>query len=305
MPSGPQFMNSLIPSLRRIPRIIKFAAVRFYNHDCTYMAAAISYHVLFSVFPLLIFLLSLFGLFIKDPSLKEEVLRAFIDMVPSSRTDATVVESAILQVAEVSNGALSFVSLIAMAWTASNMFGAIRSSINVAFSVEVLRPYVRQKLLDFAMIFALGMFFLLSIASTATVESLRLLVASQPQLTGHAFVNRAAGEAGFLWALAGDVLPLVLSMAAFLVAYRVLPAKKSPMLIILPAGFIAAILFEACKAGFVFYLENFARYDVIFGSLAGLAGFMGWVYLSSLVLLFGAEIAAATESLKPVPRSTP
>jgi membrane protein len=274
--------------------LLKRSGIEFWNDNCAYMAAAISYYVLFSLFPLLLFLLSLFGLFVKNPYLKHEVIETVIGMIPFSGTEENTVAAAIQRIAVASSETLSVMSLLLMAWTASNMFGAIRHSINITFHLTKFRPAVRQKLFDIGMIFGLGFFFLLSIGATAFIESLRRLASTFTDLPRFPALNRMIGEAGVMWGFASYAVPMILSLAAFVFAYWIIPAKRIRFRMVLPGAVVAAVLFEGCKSVFVYYLENFAGYDLIFGSLAAVVGFLFWVYIGALILLFGAEIASHT-----------
>jgi membrane protein len=283
--------------MRSVLLLLKRSAIEFWNDNCTYMAAAISYYVLFSLFPLLLFLLSLFGLFVKNPYLKNEVIVAVIAMIPFSKTEENDVASAIQRIAVASSETLSVLSLLLMAWTASYMFGAIRHSINITFHLTKFRPIVKQKLFDIGMIFGLGFFFLLSVGVTAALEFLRRMASTLAGVSRYPALNRAIGEAGVMWGIASHAVPMLLSLAAFVFAYWILPAKRMSLRTVLPAAVTAAVLFEGCKSVFVYYLENFAGYDLIFGSLATVVGFLFWVYISAVVLLFGAEIASATQRI--------
>jgi membrane protein len=73
---------------------------------------------------------------------------------------------------------------------------------------------------------------------------------------------------------------------------------------IVPAAFIAAVLFELVKAAFGFYLVNFANYALVFGPLSAIIAFLVWVYFSANVVLYGAEIAAAIPEAR-LPRMGP
>jgi YihY family inner membrane protein len=142
------------------------------------------------------------------------------------------------------------------------------------------------------MIVAMGLFFLMSISATAFIELVRRLAATLTVLTRYALVNKILGEAGFMWDIASYGVPFGLSLVAFVFAYWIIPAERVPLRLVLPGAVVAAMLFESCKSVFVLYLSNFARYDLIFGSLAAVTAFLFWVYLSALILLFGAEVAS-------------
>jgi membrane protein len=259
----------------------------FFADNCTQMAAAISYYVLFSLFPLLIFLVGVLGLFLQNSGLQEDVINAVLDNIPLSedqgRNDVT---QAVRGVAGVGSGALGVFGLIGMAWSGSNMFGIIRRSLNQAYDLEYQRPFVQQKLLDLAMVAGLGFFFMVSISATAFLRVVRQRSGDIPHL------GDAAEQAGLLWDITSFLMPFVLSFIAFLVMYWIVPATNVRLRDVWPGALLAAALFESGKVGFTIYLQNFGNYDVVFGSLGAVAAFLFWVYLSANILLLGAEVAS-------------
>ncbi len=259
----------------------------FFDDNCTQMAAAISYYVLFSLFPLLIFLVGVLGLFLQNSALQQDIIDGVLDLLPltedEGRDDVT---EAVQGVAGVGSGALGAFGLIGMAWSGSNMFGIIRRSINTAYDLEQQRPFVQQKLLDLAMVMGMGFFFLASVVATTFLRTVRAYSSDI------AVLGDIAESAGLGWDAASYLIPFGLSFVAFVVMYWVIPATKVRPRDVWPGALVAAALFEVGKTGFAFYLENFGNYDIVYGSLGAVAAFLFWVYISALILLLGAEVAS-------------
>ena len=193
----------------------------FFADNCTQMAAAISYYVLFSLFPLLIFLVGVLGLLLRDSQLQDDIINGVLDFIPLSEDKGRdQVTEAVRGVAGVGSGALGLFGLIGMAWSGSNMFGIIRRSINTAYDLEYQRPLVQQKLLDLAMVAGMGAFFLVSIGATGFLRVVRQRSEDIPHL------GDAAEQAGFLWDATSFLIPLALSFLAFAFLYWVVPATK-------------------------------------------------------------------------------
>ncbi len=259
----------------------------FFDDNCSQMAAAISYYVLFSLFPLLIFLVGILGLFLQNSQLQTDIIDAVQDLIPLSEDEGRdEVTEAVQGVAGVGSGALGLFGLIGMAWSGSNMFGIIRRSINTAYDLEAQRPLVQQKLLDLAMVAGMGAFFLVSIAATGFLRVVRQRSEDIPHL------GDAAEQAGFAWDAASFLIPLALSFVVFTVMYWIIPATKVRARDVWLGALLAAFLFEVAKIGFSIYLENFSNYDLVYGSLGAVAAFLFWVYLSANILLLGAEVAS-------------
>lgn len=284
-------MKRLLPHfhhpLRTTVLLLQRAVHEFFADNCTQMAAAISYYVLFSVFPLVIFIVGILGLLLQDSALQDDVIEAILELIPLSEGEGEDnVSVAVRDVAGVGSGALGALGLIGMAWSGSNMMGVIRRSINTAYDLERHRPLLRQKLLDLALVLGLGLFFLTSVATTAFLRTAREFSDDLD------VVGNASQQAGLLWDGASYAIPLLFSIIAFTVLYWIVPATKVKIHEVWPGALLAAIFFELGKIGFTFYLTNFSNYGLVYGSLGAVVAFLFWVYLGSQILLFGAEVAS-------------
>jgi membrane protein len=270
--------------LRR-PLILTVRAFQAFGEDrCSHMAAAISYYALLSLFPLLILLVSVIGIFLRSSSLQQDLVNEILDFLPLTQDKgANEVSQAVRAIAGVSIP-LTIVGLGGMAWSAGAMFGVIRSSLNVAWGSSHRRSFVRQKLLDFAMMAGFGGFFLLSIGTTG------LLRATQEASSD--LLGPLSGNSFFFWRAVSFAVPALLSLGAFAALYRYVPSAPVRMSGVWAGAVTAAFLFELAKNGFSFYLANFSRYDLVYGSLGAVVTFLVGLYLSAAVLLFGAEVAA-------------
>jgi membrane protein len=265
--------------------ILAVRSVQEFGEDrCSHMAAAISYYALFSLFPLLIFLVSIMGVFLQNSSLQEDLVDAVLDFIPLTEDEGqSDVRDTIGAIAGVSVP-LSILGLLGLAWSGSALFGAIRTSLNVAWDIDTSRHFVKQKLLDLSMVGGVGIFFLLSIGATA-------LVRTTQEVSSDIF-GPLSGKASFVWQAPSFLVPAIFSFGAFVVLYRFVPNVAHKLGDIWPGALVATVLFEILKNGFSFYIANFGNYDVVYGSLGAVVIFLFWTYLSSTVLLLGAEVAS-------------
>ena len=273
-------------TLRHLRLLTQRTFQEFADDNCTQMAAAISYYVLFSLFPLVIFSIGVLGLVLQDSDVQRDLISQLTSLLPVDAEGEGNVETAVQEISGPSSGALGLIGLVGMAWSASAMFGVIRRSLNIAFDLSGRRPLVRQKLVDFGMMALLGAIFVTSIGATTILRLARTASDDIPVL------GDVATEFGFAWAVASFVLPIFVSTAAFGVLYWIVPATHVQLRDVWPGAILAAVLFELVKLGFGIYLENFSNYDVVFGSLGAVVAFLFLVFVSANVLLLGAEVAA-------------
>jgi YihY family inner membrane protein len=105
-----------------------------------------------------------------------------------------------------------------------------------------------------------------------------------------------APEAGlamnFFWSLVTQVLTPVLSFLTFLLLYRFLPNTKVRMADVWLGALMSAIAFEGAKWGFVWYVKTFPVYNAVYGTVGAIMALLTWVYVSAIILLFGALVTS-------------
>lgn len=256
-------------------QLVRRMAVRsvreFLDDHGPQLAAAISFHVLFSLFPLVILLAGIFGIVVTVSGVQADVVDTVVRNAPLSEEG----EQDLRRLLEGATGELSALGLLALPgllWSASGMMGAIRTALALAWDVEERRPFVRGKLVDVSLVLGTALVAVVSIVLTL----------------GARVVQDIPGIAQ----LSALLAPLVLAFAVVLFLYRVVPARPPRFRDVWPAALLVAVVFVALQNLFAFYLENFGRYNAIYGSLGAVIAFLFFVYLSSNVFLLGAEVGA-------------
>jgi membrane protein len=272
---------------RRSSVLIYRAGKAFFADNCSQRAAALSYYVLFSLFPLLIFSVGILGLVIKDSQLQDDIVDEVMQSIPLSQDEGRAdVTDALKAVTRDQSGAIGIFGLLGLAWSGSAVFGVLRSSMNAVFRVQAPRPPVIQRLLDLGIALSFAPLFVASVAATSVLRLARHTSEEVPLLGD---LPHALGAG---WWAASLLLPILVSCVAFFLVYWLVPARQLHWRHLLPGAVLAAVLFEAVKVSFSVYLENFGNYDLVFGSLGAVVAFLFWVYLSANILLLGAEVAA-------------
>jgi membrane protein len=273
--------------VKKLARVIADAVERFFSHQCPQLAAGIAYRVLFSIAPLAIVLVSIFGLVLQDDSVRHDVVNAIVDELPVSRAGRKDVEDAITEIATPASAA-GFASLLVFGWAATGMMAAIRQGLERALDVAESRPAARGKLVDLALVLGAALLVLTTVGIT---------------LLG-SFVQRGAANIG-AGTLAGwftHSVSFVLSIVVVLLLYRFVPTRGLRFRDALVGAILTAVLLRliALASGYIY--DRTTRMSVVYASLTSALVFLYSTYLYASALLFGAEAAAAW-SLPPGPGS--
>lgn len=168
-------------------------------------------------------------------------------------------------------------------WSANNGIKAIFEALNVAYSENETRSFVRVNLVSFVFTFG-GMFFgIILITGLGIIPHVLTLLG----LDGWNAVLISLAR----WPLIAGVVA-----AAVSVFYRFGPDRKQPKWRWLSWGAIlSTLVWLITSAGFTFYLANFADYNATYGALGAVAGLMVWTWISVMILILGAELNAELE----------
>lgn len=266
--------------------------VDFYNSNNLTYAASIAYYSLLSFFPFFLMLLTIFGRMlsgVNEQTLVDVIIRA----LPSH------FDFVISQIGELTRmrPAFGVVHIIVLLWASMGVFGAITSAVNHAWGVEKPPGFFKHKLIAFVMLLFAGILTVaaLSLVSFAQVAQARWFsefMAEFPRLrTFQGFVYRNAATPMFV---------LIVGLI-----YYVVPNAQVRLRDVWLGAILAGGLWRAAFAGFSWYVRDLSRFSV-HGSIAAVVVFLVWVYLSAVILLYGAEVSAAYARLrKNLPQRAP
>jgi membrane protein len=247
------------------------------------LAGGIAYAAFLALFPALIAGISLFGL-VADPATIAQQAEGVLAALPE--TAQPLLRDQIVALTQTPSGALSFslvVSILLALWSASAGTSSLMTGINIAYDEQESRNFL--KLRGTALLLTLGaiVFMLLALALVAVVPA--LLNALQLGTFINVIVQIVR------WALL-----VVLVVVALAVVYRMAPDRDAPQFKWTSIGaLVAAALWVLASLGFSFYVNNFGSYNKTYGALAGVVVLLLWLYLTSYIILLGAEINAESE----------
>jgi membrane protein len=257
----------------------------FSDDQCTDLAAALTYYSVLALFPALLALVSLLGIF-GQAGKTEQLVGVLSDMGAGSVADT--LKGPLQQLTTNSSAGIALVIGIAGAlWSASGYVGAFGRAMNRIYEIQEGRPF--WKLRPLMIIITLAAVILAGFVAVG-------LVVSGP-------VARAIGDAIGLGDTAVTIWgivkwPVLLFLAALVVAilYYATPNIKQPKFRWISLGAVVAIItWVVASALFGLYVSQFSNYNKTYGSLAGVIIFLLWLWITNLALLFGAELNAEME----------
>jgi membrane protein len=274
----------LLVTAKQLARVIPEAVERFFKDECPQLAAGIAYRVLFSIAPLAIVLVSIFGLVLQDDSVRRDVVDTIVDALPVSAAGRKDVEDAITAIATPASAA-GLVSLLIFAWAATGMMAAIRQGLERAMEVTETRPAARGKVVDLLLIVGAAALVLVSVGITLLGSLVQRASGSLGEVIG---VGAGTLAGGLVHAASFGV-----SMLVVLLLYRFVPARGLRLRDGLVGAIVTAVLLRLIALASGWLYESTTRLSVVYGSLTAALVFLYSMYLYASVLLLGAEVAAA------------
>ncbi|MEB7853677.1 YihY/virulence factor BrkB family protein [Staphylococcus equorum] len=273
------------------PNFFSYLIYRIGKDDASGLSAQLSYYFMLSLFPMLLFLLSIVPVIGVEQSTIRDMIK---EHVPPDY--ARQVSSIIGDIMSNASGSILSVGLILALWSASNGMTAIMNSFNVAYDVEDSRNFIVSKL--FSVLFTLAMIIVLPIAL--------ILPTFGEQIGSLLFGPLGLGDQiKWIFNLVRVVLPLIIIFIAFMVLYTLAPNVKIKMKSVIPGAIFATIVFLGGSFLFGIYISNFANYSKTYGSIASIIILMLWLYITGFIIIIGAEINAIIHQRKVVAGKTP
>jgi membrane protein len=289
-PEGPTKLGrrAWLATLKRTVR-------EFRDDNLTDWAAALTYYAVLAIFPALIALVSILGLI--GQSATQPLLDNLTELTPGPAND--IITNAIHDLTRTqSTAGLAFVIGLAGAlWSASGYVGAFSRAANTIYEVEEGRPF--WKLRPAQIVVTTVLLLLLVISSLAVVVT-GPIAEQLGDLVG------VGSTAVTVWEIAKWPAIALIVITLFAVLYYAAPNVRQPgFRWITPGGVLALVVWIVASAGFAIFVTNFGSYNATYGSLAGVAIFLIWLWLSNVALLLGAELNAELERSRELAAGVP
>ena len=282
----PSLKELVLPYYLRINRasrgvleILRVTLKHFSRARGSEAAASLSYYALFSLFPLLLVLISAVGFVIRSENAYQVVVRMVYEVIPTSQSLIDRNLNVILD----RRATLGLIGLVGAVWSASGFFTTLVRNINRAWVGIKPRDMIRTRLMALAMIGITILLLVLSLASTVMINLVNW-IDQRLQLNFHL-------ETTAVWPFLSVLLPALFTFLLFIAMYRWIPNTNVHW-----GALWTSVLWELSKYGFGIYVSNrLVDFEVVYGSLSTVVGLLLYIFLISNIILLGAHLTATID----------
>lgn len=272
--------------------IFKRVTKEISTDNVSIIAAGVAFYAFLAIFPAIAATISIYGLIV-DPQTVQQQLSSVAEILP--RDASELMRSQLGQIAKGSPTALSWglvFSILLSLWSANRGTSALFQGLNVAYDEQNKRGFIKNTALSL-------LFTLLGIM--VAIICIAMVIALPAFASGLGLTGVIMSTVMWLRWLVLTAL-IMLSLAAL---YRYAPDRKNPQWQWVSWGSVMATVFWiAGSLAFSFYVDNFGNYNATYGSLAAVVILLFWFYLSSFIILLGAEINSEIEHQTSIDSTT-
>jgi membrane protein len=255
--------------------------------DALGLAAQLAYYFFLALFPAILCVLAIAS-FLPLENFTDDVVNSLGRFAPAEMV--SLIREQMIRLSQSNNGGLIGIGLIGAIWSSSSALVSIIGALNRAYDIEESRPTWKVRVTAIALTIGLALFIVLSFT----------LVIAGPEIADFLAAHLGFGQA-FLWTW--NILQWPIAFALVVtgigLVYYFAPDAEQDWAWITPGSLIAAVLWLLASLAFRFYAVNFGNYQATYGAVAGVILLLLWFYISGLVLILGAEVAAEIEHASP------
>jgi len=266
-----------------LAKVVKFIRCFYYNmhrNELFLRSAALTYYAVFSIFPLLILLSSILGFILADPHKQQAIIDALIALIPHG---AEIITN-LLQDVIASRTVSSIIAVLTLLWSATGFLRGLLSAIDLIHSREyTYNSFVMRGIGILVILLAIPALFLLLFLSSLSAILIDYLPFALPGYLNTLLHLMASGFAVF-----------VIATAAFFMMMHFIPSRQAPTRTTLISSALTALAWVLLGYGFSWYLSSgFSNFNVVYGSIGAVMALMLYLFLTNVVILFGAQLNAS------------
>ena len=278
-----------VPKKSVLRQTLRLLFTNLFEHNVGKSAAALAYYLLFALFPLLIFASNLLGLLDLNINAVTETLSHFMP-----KDVVGLVENYLDYVSHTSSKTLLWFALVFSIWFPMRAVKGLMLDVRKAYHLGTPKKLIRYEIRQ--LIYTVV--FLIVIAVTLFLSTMGENILS---LIFEYFPKNAPKISGYLlniWQYVRFIPAGILMFVALGTLYARSMDEKQKFRTFLPGITLALFAWMIVSIGFSFYVENFASYSIIYGTLGTVIILMVWLYMTSLILIIGAELNAALKTIR-------
>lgn len=242
------------------------------------LSAQITYYLILSFFPFLLFIINM----ISYTSLSEDILFAnFSTFLPTETGE--LLKKILVHTVEAKSAFILVLSLLAALWSSSRGIAAIMKGVNKAYGSNEKRGFIKLRATALFATFGFSLLIITALFSLVLGEVIGKYVFG---------LLHAQSIFPIVWSISRYIIPLLLMFVSLMLLYKVLPDRKLTFKEVWPGALFATLTWIIASVLFSFYVNNFAAYEKVYGSIGGVIALLVWLYTSTLIILLGGEINA-------------
>jgi membrane protein len=274
--------------------LLKETSIQWWNDNTFLLGAALAYYTIFSLAPVLLIAIAIAGLVFHHDAAQRQILQEISQTVGTSVGDA--IATTLRDVHETRGGILATIlGVIVLVFGATSVFAQLQESLNTIWKVKPkgtngLWQLVKDRLLSFAIVVAIGFLLLVSLVVSAALAAL-----------GKWLSHGSDDGMVVVWQVLNGLVSFAVITLLFATIYKVLPDAVIAWKDVWVGAVVTALLFTAGKYLIGLYLGT-SSVTSVYGAGGSLVLILMWVYYSSQILLFGAEFTQvwSSRSGKPI-----
>lgn len=257
---------------------LKCIIIRFVKDDVMALSCQLAYSLVFSFFPFLIFIISLIGYM---PIHSNDVLTILNVILPSDILN--LINDTVIYIVDTRNSRILFPSLIFTIWTTCSGFQAVIKGLNMAYGLKEKRS--KLKLYTISILCTLGFIMIILITSMFLIFG---------QIIGAflAYKFQLSSEFNIVWNVMRYIVIFLSISSIFATVYKYTPNIRLAWKDVLIGTFTATLSLIIVSICFAFYVNNFANFSFIYGSIGALIALLTWLFILSNIIIIGGEVNA-------------
>jgi membrane protein len=257
---------------------------RYRDDDLAAMSAQISYYLILAFFPFLFFLINLLSF---TPLSNKVVIANFSLLLPTET--AIMIKNMLVQTVQAKSTTLLLLGMLGSLWAASRGMWSIIRGLNLSYGVKESRHFIKLNLIALTSTIGLTVMIIFSF----------FIIVFGRMIGSYVFGLLGAKTLFYsIWSFLRYGISLTLMGVTFYLLYTYLPNRKLKCKNVIIGTLFATFGWISASLLFAFYVNSFANYELIYGSLGGIFALIVWIYISTLIFLLGGELNAISSSFE-------